>query len=122
MRWLVALARNVQIGSITFEFPDGTSERMQGLEPGPDAIFRIHRDRVARRFIIGGTLGFCESYLDGDWSSPDMEGLFVWTLLNENRLTELLEGKRWYRALHWISHGLRRNDRRGPGSGCRHAP
>ena len=113
MRWLVALARNVQIGSITFEFPDGTSERMQGLEPGPDAIFRIHRDRVARRFIIGGTLGFCESYLDGDWSSPDMEGLFVWTLLNENRLTELLEGKRWYRALHWISHGLRRNDRRG---------
>ena len=113
MRWLVALARNVQIGSITFAFPDGTSERLQGPEPGPDSVFRVHRDRVARRFVIGGTLGFCESYLDGDWSSPDMECLFVWTLLNENRLTELLEGKRWYRALQSASHALRRNNRRG---------
>ena len=113
MRWTVALARNVQVGSITFVFPDGSTERMQGPEPGPDAVFRIHRDRVARRFIIGGTLGFCESYLDGDWSSPDMECLFVWTLLNESRLTELLMGKRWYRAMQSISHALRRNDRRG---------
>ena len=39
MRWLVALARNVQVGSITFVFPDGTSERMSGPEPGPDAGF-----------------------------------------------------------------------------------
>ena len=113
MRWLVALARNVQIGSITFVFPDGTTERMQGPEPGPDSVFRIHRDRVARRFIMGGTLGFCESYLDGDWSSPDMECLFVWTLLNETRLTALLEGKRWYRGLRTVSHVLRRNNRRG---------
>ena len=113
MRWLVALARNVQIGSITFVFPDGTAECMQGPEPGPDCVFRIHRDRVARRFIMGGTLGFCEAYLDGDWSSPDMECLFVWTLMNENRLTELLDGKRWYRALRSISHVLSPNDRRG---------
>ncbi len=113
MRWLVALARNVQIGSITFIFPDGSTERMQGPEPGPAAVFRIHRDRVARRFIMGGTLGFCESYLDGDWSSPDMECLFVWTLMNEERLTELLNGKRWYRALRSISHILSPNNRRG---------
>lgn len=113
MRWLVALARNVQIGSITFVFPDGSTERMQGPEPGPAAVFRIHRDRVARRFIVGGTLGFCESYLDGDWSSPDMETLFVWTLMNENRLTQLLHGKRWYRALRSVSHVLRPNNRSG---------
>ncbi len=113
MRWLVALARNVQIGSITFVFPDGSTERMQGPEPGPAAVFRIHRDRVARRFIVGGTLGFCESYLDGDWSSPDMECLFVWTLMNENRLTQLLNGKRWYRALRSVSHVLRPNNRSG---------
>ncbi len=113
MRWLVALARNVQLGSITFVFPDGSTERMQGPEPGPDCVFRIHRDRVARRFIMGGTLGFCESYLDGDWSSPDMECLFVWTLMNETRLSELLNGKRWYRALRSISHVLSPNDRRG---------
>ena len=113
MRWLVALARNVQIGSITFVFPDGSTERMQGPEPGPAAVFRIHRDQVARRFIVGGTLGFCESYLDGDWSSPDMECLFVWTLMNENRLTQLLNGKRWYRALRSVSHVLRPNNRSG---------
>ncbi len=113
MRWLVALARNVQIGSITFVFPDGSTERMQGPDAGPEAVFRIHRDRVARRFIMGGTLGFCESYLDGDWSSPDMECLFVWTLMNENRLTELLEGKSWYRALRSLSHVLSPNNRRG---------
>ncbi|NNG05261.1 MAG: class I SAM-dependent methyltransferase [Inquilinus sp.] len=113
MRWLLTLARNIQVGSLTFVFPDGSKECMTGPEPGPQAVFEVHHERIARRFIIGGTLGFCEAYLDGDWSSPDMETLFVVTLLNEHRLQELLAGRGWYRAVQFLSHAMRRNNRRG---------
>ncbi|MGP1396529.1 MAG: class I SAM-dependent methyltransferase [Inquilinaceae bacterium] len=113
MRLLIGLAPNIRYGSITFVLPDGSQRRFAGPEAGPDAVFCVHDQRVARRFLIGGTLGFCESYLDGDWSSPDMEALFVTTLLNGDHLRALLQGHAWYRVMQRLLHLRRGNDRSG---------
>lgn len=113
MRLLIGLAPNIRYGSITFVLPDGSQRRFAGPEAGPDAVFCVHDQKVARRFLIGGTLGFCESYLDGDWSSPDMEALFVTTLLNGDHLQALLQGHAWYRVMQRLLHLRRGNDRSG---------
>src|SRR4029077_7768714 len=88
-------------------------QRVGNAPPGPTAILAVNADRVAKRFIIGGGLGFCESYLDGDWTSPDIAALFELALRNEDALNRLLDGKYWYRLLQGMMQWSRINTRRG---------
>jgi len=113
MHLLLAVGRGWRIGAVTIVLPDGSMRRFQGTEPGPEAHIVVHDDRMARRMIVGGILGFCESYLDGDWSSPDMLTLFELALRNEAAFGEVMLGKRWHRVFQLIGHRLRPNSRRG---------
>ena len=113
MRLMLALGSRLAIGEITVVLPDGSQRHYAGDEPGPKAIMQVHRDRLARRALTGGTLGFCEAYLDGDWSSPDVETLFIFFLMNQERLEREMQGKAWYRALNYVRHLWRPNDRKG---------
>jgi cyclopropane-fatty-acyl-phospholipid synthase len=108
LRALLAVGPRWHVGSITMVLPDGSMRRFQGTEPGPDARIVVHDDRMAKRMITGGTLGFCEAYLDGDWSSPDMMALFEGALRNERALGEHLYGKSWFRLVQWALHHRRR--------------
>ena len=113
MRLLLALGQKLSHGRLVVIFPDGSQRALPGAAPGPEALLHIHRDRLARRFLTGGNLGFCEAYLDGDWSSPDVETLFVFFLMNEQALLEAMRGKTWFRALQRLVHLMRPNSRAG---------
>ncbi|MEM7446380.1 MAG: class I SAM-dependent methyltransferase, partial [Pseudomonadota bacterium] len=113
MRLMLALGHHLAIGEITVVLPDGSQRHFAGSEPGPRAYLQINRDRLARRTLAGGSLGFCEAYLDGDWSSPDVESLFIFFLKNQERLQQQMQGKAWYRALNYMRHLWRPNDRKG---------
>lgn len=113
MRLMLALGNRLAVGQVTVVLPDGSQRTFNGTEPGPTAIVQIHHDRLARRALTGGTLGFCEAYLDGDWSSPDVETLFVFFLMNQDHLQREMQGKHWFRALNYVRHLWRPNDRKG---------
>jgi cyclopropane-fatty-acyl-phospholipid synthase len=108
MRILLAVGARWHVGAMTVVLPDGSMRRFQGSEPGPDAQIVVHDDRMAKRMITGGTLGFCEAYLDGDWSTPDMFTLFEGALRNEQALGQHLYGKPWFRLVQWAMHHRRR--------------
>ncbi len=112
-RMFLRMGDMLECGTLTVTLPDGSQRRFGGRAPGPEAFLTIHRERLARRFLIRGNLGFCEGYLEGDWSSPDIEALFVFFLMNQDRLSEAMAGKRWTRALGWLRHQLRANNRSG---------
>lgn len=113
MRLVLSLAPRLNSGTLAITLPDGSLHRFQGTQPGPVAELTIHNDRVARRLLTGGSLGFCEAYLDGDWSSPDIETLFTVALENWTALERALNGRPWYRALQHLGHLLRPNSKRG---------
>ncbi len=113
MQLILRLCRESRYGNLTIRLPSGEERRFEGAEDGPDVTWVVHRDRAARRFLTGGILGFCEAYLDGDWSSPDVGLLFEWALRNEAAITQVLEGKTWYRLLSYFFHLLKPNGRRG---------
>ena len=113
MRLLLSVARSLQAGSLTVVLPSGTEHRFTGDLPGPDARLIVHDETIARRLLTGGTLGFCEGYLDGQWSSPDIEALFVLALINERALGDILDGRPLMRAIAHFFHRLRPNSRRG---------
>lgn len=91
-------------------------------EPGEDAIFfgdhtaplqgeiEVHHLRVYRRVLLGGSIAAGESFIDGDWTTPNLTT--VLQLLAENlKLVDKLEAR-----LSWLStpannliHFFRRN-------------
>jgi cyclopropane-fatty-acyl-phospholipid synthase len=113
MRMMLHLAGMIDTGRMEVTLPDGSQRRFIGNRPGPQAVLFIHNDRLARRFLTGGALGFCEAYLDGDWSSPDIYTLFEFFLRNEQSLGDYLRGQWWYRSLSAIGHWLKPNTKQG---------
>jgi cyclopropane-fatty-acyl-phospholipid synthase len=62
-------------GRIDFILPDGRTFRAEGENPGPVGICEIHDEDVFARLIREGDLGFCDAYLEGGWSTPDLQAL-----------------------------------------------
>jgi cyclopropane-fatty-acyl-phospholipid synthase len=113
MGLLLGLAGRIRLGSLEVVTPEGESYRFEGQEAGPSALLHIRHERVVRRLLTGGTLGFCEAYLDGEWTSPDLTALFKLALLNEQHFDAVLNGKPWLRRLSNLLHVLRPNSKSG---------
>jgi len=79
----------------------------------PRAEVRLHNLRPIRKLLRGGLVGWAESYMDGDWDSPDMTAMVCWALGNEARMTALNDGKLWIRVLNRLMHLSRANTKRG---------
>ena len=74
-RWMAlayGIAGRLGTGELTIIAPDGTSRTFRGGDEGPRAQLKIHHARAIRQFATGGSLGFAEAYLNGDWDSPDL--------------------------------------------------
>jgi cyclopropane-fatty-acyl-phospholipid synthase len=67
-----ATARNLRTGRLDFVLPDGRRFRAQGPGPGPAAEIRVHDPEIFARLVREGDLGFCDAYLDGGWTTPDL--------------------------------------------------
>jgi cyclopropane-fatty-acyl-phospholipid synthase len=109
----LAIASRIRAGRLTVVLPDGSRRDFAGAEPGPSGELRLRSERPIRRFLTGGPLAFAESYLDGEWDSPDLPRLLEVLALNESAYEEHLQGRAWYRALQRLRHLLRPNSRRG---------
>ncbi len=115
--WLNILLRaadRIETGILSLTLPDGTRRVFRGKESGgPMAALVLHRTRAARRLILGGAVGFAESYIDGDWNSPDLAALLELAGLNERHMGGAVAGQIPLRLWHAIGHRLRPNSRRG---------
>lgn len=113
MQLVIHLLSHLRKGRLRIILPDGHEYEFKADESGPSAVLNFHTDRVARRFLTGGKLGFCESYLDDEWSSPDIAALFELFLVNSQAFKTALMGKKWVRFMSRLIHTLRPNSQRG---------
>ena len=100
-------------GVLTIGGPDGAVHRIEGAEPGLDVRFDIHDSQFVRRVVGGGDVGFADSYIAGEWDSPDLARLLTAFSANFDRITRLLAGNPVIRAVNAVSHALNRNSRSG---------
>ena len=68
------IARGLNRGRLDFVLPDGRRFRAGGKATGPAAEIVAHSPDVFARLIREGDLGFSEAYVDGEWSTPDLQG------------------------------------------------
>lgn len=55
------------------------------------AVLHVHHPRMYERVLRQGELGFAESYMAGEWSSPDLERLLHELLVNQTTMTDALQ-------------------------------
>ncbi len=66
------VVKTLKRGRIDIVLPDGRTFRAEGPDAGYVAELQIHNADLFARIIREGDLGFCEAYMDGWWSSPDL--------------------------------------------------
>ncbi|MFG5382070.1 class I SAM-dependent methyltransferase [Yoonia sp. R2-816] len=64
--------KHMKRGRVDIILPDGRHFRAEGPDPGFVAEVHVHNDDLFARTIREGDLGFCEAYMDGWWSTPDL--------------------------------------------------
>ena len=114
--WQAVMSRwadRIAIGRITLHFPDGRSHTADGKNDGPAVILRLNNARPFYRLLTGGKLGFSQSYLDGDWDTPDLDGLLAFGLANEERMGGVMQASVVIGKLALLRHKLRGNTRKG---------
>ena len=112
---LVAGLDRISAGQLTVHLPDGRS-RVFDAGRGPHAEMAVHRWRFFGRLLRGSDIGAGESYVDGDWSTPDLVGLSRFFLANETALAPPkwlgLIGHTKNRLLHMMRSNTRTQARR----------
>lgn len=100
-------------GTITFELPDGRLLKFDHDQPGPEAFVQVHDYTFARRSIAGGDVGFAESYMDGQWSTPDLTKVLEFFSENFDDANRLATGGKVIKLINAVRHMFNRNTKAG---------
>ncbi len=103
----------LECGALTFVLPDGERVACSGARPGPEAVILLRNMRALRRLLFSGDVAFAESYVQGDWDSPDLAAVVEVAAANGESFMRAVEGFAPARLVNWLSHRLRANSRSG---------
>ena len=112
-RVLGAMLRRAEHGLIRIAGPDGTHYEQRGPHDGPVAALSIRHWRALRRLIFGGALGFAESYLDGEWDTPELASVLRYGAVNLDTEADSLPGSPWSRLMARLAHLAQPNTKTG---------
>jgi cyclopropane-fatty-acyl-phospholipid synthase len=98
-------------GSLLVTLPDGRSFELGGNAPGPHAEVKLNNWKLPMRALSAGTIGVAESYIDGDWESPDVTTFLELFVVNQEE-GEAVAGGNWLlnavqRVRHWLHDNTR---------------
>jgi cyclopropane-fatty-acyl-phospholipid synthase len=98
-------------GRIDLTLPDGSFRMLGGRREGPVAIVQLHSWRALIRLGVSGSVGWYKAWARGEWASPDPVPLFDLFMRNAAPLGDTARAKGPWRAVNWLAHRLRSNDR-----------
>jgi cyclopropane-fatty-acyl-phospholipid synthase len=111
---VLSAAMSMERGSLSVTTPDGRKILVKGKAPGPDAEVILKNWKLPGRAFSSGTIGVAESYLDGDWESPDVTSFLELFVVNSEAGERVAGTASWVVAtLHRIHHWLNQNTRKG---------
>ncbi|MGR3466433.1 MAG: class I SAM-dependent methyltransferase, partial [Shimia sp.] len=105
------IAKRMNRGRLDILLPDGRRFRADAPGAGPVVEIEVHDEGVFARLIREGQLGFCDAYLDGQWSTPDLQSFM--DLIHDDNLAmfEGFTGQRLVEMYERFRHWLNRNTR-----------
>ncbi|MFP4238967.1 MAG: class I SAM-dependent methyltransferase [Rhodosalinus sp.] len=106
------MASRMNAGRVDFVLPDGRRFRAEGRSPGPVAELHLHSDDVFARLLREGDVGFAEAYIDGDWSTPDLQAFMDLLHAGNDEIYDGFPAMALVRALERVRFWLQSNTRR----------
>lgn len=108
------IASRIRYGALRFILPDGRELFFQGAEErDAEGVILIRRYRFARRAVLGGDIGFFESFADGDWDFPDVTAVLYVFARNADFVSDAFKKAPIIGVVERIRHGLNRNTKTG---------
>ena len=105
---------NISSGKLDLTLPNGQTLAFSGPNKGPHAAINVHSYGVAGKVIRTGDVGLAESYLAGEWTTPDLAKLLVTLSMNLDQMDGIASGTSpLMRLLHSLLHRLNANTRAG---------
>ncbi|WP_116131731.1 cyclopropane-fatty-acyl-phospholipid synthase family protein [Tropicimonas sp. IMCC34043] len=98
-------------GRLDFVLPDGRVFRALGPAAGPEARIDIVNPDVLARLVREGDLGFCEAYVDGWWTTPDLQAFLDYIHLAGDEIYDGFPGMALVRLYENLRFRLRDNSR-----------
>jgi cyclopropane-fatty-acyl-phospholipid synthase len=113
------LLQNLTHGELTLQLPDGSQRRYgehphQNALPGhhyPVAVLTLNNWNVFGAALKSGDIGFAETYIAGDWTTPNLTELLKLFSVNRKAVEAVIYGTWTGRLLYRIKHLLHRNTR-----------
>ena len=105
------IARMLNKGRLDFVLADGRTFRAEGRLPGAVAELRVHDPDIFARLIREGDLGFCEAYLEGGWSTPDLQAFMDLMHDSNESVYDGFPGLGFARALERLRHWMNSNSK-----------
>ena len=112
VRLALGFAARVQNGTLYMTLPDGRRIRMGGAAPGPTATMIVYDYAFATRLVNAGDIGFAESYLRGEWDTPDLTQFLYLFCVNQDLIKTMLGDKPLMRFAQIVRHWMNRNTKR----------
>jgi len=106
------IAQTLKNGRLDFVMPDGRRFRAEGKASGPVAEIHVHDEDIFARLIRDGDLGFCEAYMEGGWSTPDLQAFMDLVHADNEGVYDGFPGMGLVRFLEKVRHAMRGNSRR----------
>lgn len=129
-RMVLRALGQMRLGHLRLELPEGTHvefgshadalARQLPLGLSASARIRVRRPAFFTKCVLSGDIGFAESYIDGDWDTPDLASLISWFILNVEHAPTLSGSARknggalfvnWLRLANRLGQLLRPNSR-----------
>jgi len=102
------LLSRLKHGTLTLQLPDGSMQRF-GSGEAPMASLRLVNWKVCSAALRSGDIGFAESFIAGDWSTPHLTELLRVLIVNRKEVEDVIYGTWLGRLVYRVKHLLNRN-------------
>src|SRR4051812_29455182 len=111
-RAVFRLLAELRHGSLDVQMPDGAMAHF-GADgaTGPRAAIALRNWNACAAALRSGDIGFAETYIAGDWTTPDLAALLAVFTANRDALEQAVYGRWWGSLLYRVRHLFNRNSR-----------
>ena len=107
-RATLKLLLRLKHGTLTVKLPDGSVQRF-GSGQTPQASLHLLNWNVCSAALKSGDIGFAESYIAGDWTTPHLTDLLQVLIVNRKEVEDMIYGTWLGRFAYRVKHLLNRN-------------
>ena len=113
-RAVFRLMKRLRHGTLCVFMPDGSSARFGQPEEGQlRAVLNLRNWNACAASMKSGDIGFAETFIAGDWTTPDLTSLLTLFIANRDAVETVIYGSWWGSLLYRARHLFNRNSRTG---------